>query len=142
IALRSASVLDRHAVDAVALEILAGGFRLILVEPGESGAVEGRATLIHRFGKRICTSEHFRRLALHGAEPLLGFLLGLIGAPLDHPAAAHLLFRGCSRGRSHPRRCRRGLGGGGARGSGGGGPAGGGGRGGPRRRRITSPRRR
>ena len=62
----STSVLDHDAVDAVALEVLAGSLRLVLVKSGEAGAVVGRTTLIHGFGKRIRTNQHFRRLALHG----------------------------------------------------------------------------
>ena len=59
-------VPDEDAVDAVALEILAGSLRLVLVKHGEAGAVVGRATFIHGFGKRIRTNQHFGRLALHG----------------------------------------------------------------------------
>src|SRR5262249_4127398 len=92
-----------------------GGFGLVLVEPGESGAIVRRATLIHGFGKRICTTEHFRGLALHRGKPLLGLLLGLVGADLDHPAAANLLRLGRRRDRGSGRRGRGRRRGGGGR---------------------------
>ena len=42
-----ASVLDRQAVDVVALERLAGGLSLVLVEAREARAIEGIATFLH-----------------------------------------------------------------------------------------------
>src|SRR5262245_17705707 len=79
------SVLDGYAVDVIFLEIFASGFRFVLVEPGEARAIEGRATLIDRFGESFCTCEDFRSFALDAGEALLGRLLGRVGANLDHP---------------------------------------------------------
>src|ERR671925_2325925 len=101
----STSVLDCYALDVVFLEIFAGGFRRILVEPGEAGAIKGGAPLIDRFGEGFGTRQYFRCLALNGREALLGGLLGGVGADLNHPAGP--VLRLCRRWSGFRCRCRR-----------------------------------
>ena len=49
----AALVLQQHAGNVGALEVLAGGFRLILFQPGEAGAEEGFLALAGPLGERV-----------------------------------------------------------------------------------------
>src|ERR1700730_4887361 len=92
------SVLKCYAIEVVALEILAGGFSLVLIQAGERGAIVSSAPFIDRFGERIGAGKDLRRLGLRCREPLLRLLFPMVGAHLDEPAAAHLRVWGCSGG--------------------------------------------
>src|SRR5262249_32493290 len=87
---RSTSVLDGQTFDVVTLEIVARGFCLVLIEPGEAGAIEGLFAFDHRFGKRVGGAQDAAGLALDIGDALRGLVLGRIGADLDDPAAARL----------------------------------------------------
>src|SRR4051812_528642 len=81
------SVPDRDAGDVGAFQRPAYGFRLIAVEPGETGAVQLLVALgDHRLGERIGLAEQAAGLLAGGVEALAGFALGLQRADLDDPA--------------------------------------------------------
>src|SRR5207302_1538376 len=73
-----------------AYQILASGFRLVLVEAGKAGAIVGGAPLVDRFGEGFRAREHFGRLPLHRGEALFGGLLARVRADLNDPAWAVL----------------------------------------------------
>jgi len=56
--IRYSLILDRHARNIVALEIVAGGLRAVAVETGEAGPVEFTRTLDDFLGERIGMAEH------------------------------------------------------------------------------------
>src|SRR5262245_35123664 len=89
---RAILVLNGYAIDIVALERLAGGFRAVLVEAGEAGAIEHRRALAHALGKGLAAGEELAGLALDAGEALLGLALARIGTDLDDPAAARVLW--------------------------------------------------
>ena len=94
-------VFHRQAIDVIALEEFAGGFGLLALEPGKTGAIEGGFAALHRLGEGARRRQQARRLALHQRQPLMGFRFGRIGADLDHPAGTGLRTR---RRRSRRRR--------------------------------------
>src|SRR5712671_6758123 len=77
------SVLQGHAADVVALELLAGGFGLAFLEPGKARPIEGLVAFGHRLGEGIGAGEHALGFALRRVEALLGLAGGLEGADLD-----------------------------------------------------------
>src|SRR3981189_3835465 len=81
------SVLQGHAADVVALELLAGGFGLAFLEPGKARPIEGLVAFGHRLGEGIGAGEHALGFALRRVEALLGLAGGLECADLDDPAA-------------------------------------------------------
>src|SRR4030081_546884 len=88
------SVLEGHAADVVALELLAGGFGLAFLEPGKARPIECLVAFGHRLGEGIGAGEHALGLALRRVEALLGLAGGLEGADLDDPAAMRLGLAG------------------------------------------------
>src|SRR5882757_8006930 len=86
-------VLQQHAGYFATLEMLAGAFRLILLKPGEAGAVERLVAFGDLFGERIGLAELFLGFALRRIQALLGLMLLGKGADLDHPSAGALWLR-------------------------------------------------
>ena len=66
--------------------MLARGFRLLLVEAGEAGAIEGLVAFDHGFGEGVGAAEQGLGLALGRAEPLLGLAFRRESADLNDPA--------------------------------------------------------
>src|SRR3977135_44153 len=88
------SVLEGHAADVVALELLAGGFGLAFLEPGKARPIECLVAFGHRLGEGIGAGGHALCLALRRGEALLRLAGGLEGADLDDPAAMGLGLAG------------------------------------------------
>src|SRR4030081_1765569 len=88
------SVLQGHAADVVALELLAGGFGLAFLEPGKARPIEGLVAFGHRLREGIRAGKPPFALALRRVEALLGGAGGLEGAERDDPAAMRLGLAG------------------------------------------------
>lgn len=81
-------ILERHANDVAALELLAGGFRLILVKPGKTRAVERLVAFLYTLGERFGRRKNSLGLELSLDQVLPGLVFPFEGADLDQPAAA------------------------------------------------------
>src|SRR3954454_5323200 len=64
-----ALVLQRKAVDLVALEVAAGRFGAVLVEPGKARAIEDFTTLGHALGEGIGMAENILGQVLRRLQP-------------------------------------------------------------------------
>src|SRR4029077_12035799 len=85
-----ALILQQHAGNFAALEILAGVFRLFLFEPCETRAEHRLVALLRALRERVGAAELILGLALRRTQPLLGLVLGAEGADLNKPGAARL----------------------------------------------------
>src|SRR5579862_4572366 len=86
-------VLGRHAGEVATLELLTRGFGRVLIETGETGAVERFVALLDALGKRFGGGERAVDLLLGVAEMLPRFILAVEGADLYDPSAMRMRCR-------------------------------------------------
>lgn len=69
------SIFHQHAWNIAALEMLAGGLRLVLLQPCEPRTEQHLLAFLDTFGKRVGLAENVFDFCLRELEPLPGIFL-------------------------------------------------------------------